>query len=87
MWVRCSCAGDWQYFTFVATPDILQIDVVGVQTSASVRALPLVIVGRTTDRGYNSLASVFESALFDFPSYTNRSMTQVRKGRDAGGAV
>ena len=73
-------SGEWQYFTFVATPDVLQINIMATQTSASVRAQPLVIVGRTTDRGYNSLASVFESALFDFQSYTSRNLTQASVG-------
>ncbi len=62
----------------MAPPEVLQLVVTAVQTSESVRSLPLLIVGRTVERGNTALASVLETSLFDFDGYTSRATTQVR---------
>jgi hypothetical protein len=69
--------GQWQYFVFTAPAEIVELTVNATQISESLRAVPLVMVGRTPARTPAALGSVYESSLFDFDSYTNRRLTQV----------
>jgi hypothetical protein len=62
--------GDWQYFVYIANSSTVQINVNAVRTSASLRSQPLVITGRASSRTAQSLASIFDSNLFDYKGYT-----------------